>query len=117
MPIASVNSTEIYYEVKGSGDPIFLLPGLGRGTSYFDAIEPHLRKHYQTIVMDPRGIGRSSLKDKELTAEVWADDFAALADHLGIKSAHVLGSSHGGSMAMAMTLQHPALVKSLLLNE
>ena len=44
MPIAAVNSTEIYYEVKGSGDPIFLLPGLGRGTSYFDAIEPHLCK-------------------------------------------------------------------------
>ena len=115
MAIAAVNSTEIYYEVKGEGEPLFLLPGLGRGTSYFDAIEPHLRKHYQTIVLDPRGIGRSSLKDKELTSEIWADDFAALAEHLGIKKAHILGSSHGGSMAMAMTLQHPSLVKSLLL--
>ena len=115
MPIASVNSTEIYYEVKGNGPPLLLLPGLGRGTSYFDAIEPSLRKSFQTIVLDPRGIGRSSTVDSALTAEVCADDFAALLDFLAIPKAHVLGSSNGGAMGMAMALQHPAKVESLIL--
>ena len=115
MPIASVNSTEIYYEVKGNGPPLFLLPGLGRGTSYFDAIEPMLRKTFTTIVVDPRGIGRSSKVDDELTAEVSADDFAAMLDFLEIPKAHILGSSHGGSMAMAMALRHPKKVESLIL--
>jgi pimeloyl-ACP methyl ester carboxylesterase len=115
MPIAAVNNTEIYYEVHGDGPPLMLLPGLGRGTSYFDAITPFLSKKFTTIVLDPRGIDRSSRVDKELTAEVWADDFAALLDHLSFKKAHVLGSSHGGSMAMAMALQHPGKVESLML--
>lgn len=115
MPIASVNSTEIHYEVKGDGPPLLLLPGLGRGTSYFDAIEPLLRKSFKTIVVDPRGIGRSSKADNALTAEVSADDFAALLEFLEIPKAHVLGSSHGGSMAMAMALRHPDKVDTLIL--
>jgi len=40
MSVAEINGIEIYYEVKGEGPPLMLLPGLGRGTSYFDAIEP-----------------------------------------------------------------------------
>ncbi len=115
MPMAAVNNTHIYYEAKGDGPPIMLLPGLGRGVSYFDAIEPVLRKHFTTIVMDPRGIDRSSRTDDSLTAEVWADDFAALLAHLGFARAHILGSSHGGSMAMAMALQHPSTVETLML--
>lgn len=115
MPIAKVNNAEIYYEVKGSGPPIMLLPGLGRGTSYFDAITPSLEKKFTTIVMDPRGIDRSSRVDKSLTAEVWATDFSALLDQLGFDKAHILGSSHGGSMAMAMALQHPEKVDTLML--
>ena len=115
MPTAKVNGAEVYYEVKGEGAPLMLLPGLGRGTSYFDAIEPLLRKAFKTIVVDPRGIGRSSPTDLPLTAELWADDFAALLGHLNFPSAHILGSSHGGSMAIAMALRHPSAVDSLLL--
>lgn len=115
MALAQVNGTSIYYEAKGEGEPLLLLPGLGRGTSYFDAIEPVLRKDFQTIVVDPRGIGRSTRENRLLTAEEWADDFAELLKKLDINAAHVLGSSHGGSMAMAMALRHPKVVKSLLL--
>ena len=115
MTIAKVNGAQIYYEVKGDGPTIMLLPGLARGTSYFDAIEPLLRKSFTTIVLDPRGIGRSSKTAERVTAELWADDFAALLGHLGLANAHILGSSHGASMAMAMALRHPSVVHSLLL--
>ena len=115
MSVAEINGIEIYYEVKGEGPPLMLLPGLGRGTSYFDAIEPLLRDTFKTIVLDPRGIGRSSKVNEPLTAELWADDFVVLLKHLGISGAHILGSSHGGSMAMAMALQDPSVVSSLLL--
>lgn len=115
MSIARVNGADIYYEVKGEGEPLLLLPGLGRGTSYFDAVEPVLRRDFQTIALDPRGIDRSSKAEGVLTAELWADDFAALLGSLGLAPAHVLGSSHGGSMAMAMALRHPDALRSLLL--
>ena len=115
MPLAEIAGASVYYEVKGNGPPLILLPGLGRGTSYYDAIEPTLRKDFTTIVVDPRGIGRSSKTDQPLIAEQWADDFVALLQQLKLSPAHALGSSHGGSIAMAMALQHPASVKSLLL--
>ena len=115
MAFAHIKGADIYYEVKGDGTPMLLLPGLGRGTSYFDAIEPVLRRDFRTIVVDPRGIGRSSKQDGVLTAEEWADDFAELVIQLGLAEAHILGSSHGGSMAMALALRHPSVIRSLLL--
>ena len=35
MPTASVNGTELWYQVQGEGDPILLLPGLGLDHNYF----------------------------------------------------------------------------------
>ena len=116
MPIATVNNTPIAYELsEGGKDIVLLLPGLGTGMSYFEFAEPLLRKNFTTLLVDPRGIGRSVSDDKDYTAETWADDFAALLKHLGIRKAHVVGSSHGGSMAMAMADRHPDAVASLMI--
>ena len=59
MPLAQVNGTEIWYEVKGEGEPIILLPGLGLDHGYYRLGEPLLRRELKTIVVDPRGIGQS----------------------------------------------------------
>ena len=115
MTIATVNSTPIAYELnQGGKDVVLLLPGLGTGMSYFKFVEPLLRKDFTTLMADPRGTGNSVSSDKDYTAETWADDFAALLKHLGIRKAHVIGSSHGGSMAMAMADRHPDTVASLM---
>jgi pimeloyl-ACP methyl ester carboxylesterase len=114
MPVAAVNGTTIYYEDKGTGEPVLLLPGLGTGLQYYAPIEPLLRRTMRTISVDPRGIGQSG-PETRFSVESWVDDFAALLDHLGIGSAHVVGSSMGGAMALAMADQHPKKVASLLL--
>ena len=59
MPLAQVNGTEIWYDVKGTGEPIILLPGLGLDHGYYRIGEPLLRQEMKTIVVDPRGIGQS----------------------------------------------------------
>jgi pimeloyl-ACP methyl ester carboxylesterase len=115
MSTAQVNGTSIYYEVNGDGPPLLLLPGLGTGAGYFRLSEPLIRKSCTTILVDPRGIGRSDKSEANFVAETWADDFAALLDHLKLAQAHVLGSSHGGCMAMAMADRHPDKFKSLIL--
>lgn len=115
MATAKVNGTELYYEVQGDGPPLLLIPGLGTGGGYFKLSEPLLRRTCRTILVDPRGIGRSDKREADFVAETWADDFAALLDHLGLASAHVLGSSHGGCMAMAMADRHPEKFRSLIL--
>lgn len=117
MALASVNGTELWYEVQGSGEPILLLPGLGLDHGYYRIGEPLLRQELRTILVDPRGIGGSrkdSPASMTYTAELWADDFAALIRSLGIGPVHVLGSSLGGCMAMAMADRHPDIVRSLI---
>ena len=117
MPTASVNGTELWYQVQGEGEPILLLPGLGLDHNYYRFGEPLLRGKLKTILVDPRGIG-GSRKDApstvHYTPDLWADDFAALIEHLRLGPVHVLGSSLGGCTAQAMALRHPRLCRSLI---
>lgn len=117
MAQADVNGTQIWHEVNGSGHPLLMLPGLGLDHNYYRFGEPLLRDTAATVLVDPRGIGESRKDDPEdvtYSAELWADDFAALARHLGYAQIDVLGSSLGGSMAQAMALRHPDLIRSII---
>lgn len=116
MAIAKVNGVDIWYQLSGSGNPLYLLPGLGLDHNYYRFAVPLLEDHATVVAVDPRGIGQSgkpSPAENEYSAEVWADDFAALARSLGHRRIDVLGSSLGGSMAMALALRHPDIVRSL----
>lgn len=114
MPLVEVNGTELYYEESGRGDPVLMIPGLGLDHTYYSLGLPSLQPHMRAITVDPRGVGKSSKDDCEYSVEVWADDFAALIDHLGCPSMHVLGTSLGGSIALSMAVRHPAKVRSLM---
>jgi len=117
MAQANVNGTQIWHELNGAGTPLFLLPGLGLDHRYYRLGEPLLRDVCTTVLVDPRGIGQSQKDDPSdvtYSAELWADDFAALARELGYAKIDVLGSSLGGSMAQAFTLRHPDMVRSLI---
>jgi len=117
MALAQVNGTEIWYEIQGSGMPLMLFPGLGLDHQYYRLGEPLLRGHARTILLDPRGIGQSR-KDSaslvEYTPELWADDFAALAQNVGFEQVDILGSSLGGAMAMAFAEKYPQLTRALI---
>jgi len=115
VPIAAVNGTELYYEVSGEGEPIVLLPGLGMGTAYFDLAAPLFAQSAKAVALDPRGIARSAKPAEPYSAETWADDVAALLDHLGEGPAHIVGCSLGGCVAMALVDRHPDKVASLAL--
>jgi len=116
MSNAKVNGIDLWYSMQGEGEPILLLPGLGLDHQYYRLGEPLLRPHGSTILVDPRGIGRSSKTpstEVRYTPELWADDFAALLRTLGKGPAHVIGSSLGGAMAMSLAERYPELVASL----
>jgi pimeloyl-ACP methyl ester carboxylesterase len=117
MALAQVNGTELWYSIEGEGEPLMLFPGLGLDHTYYRLGTPLLRDHFQLVLIDPRGIGKSR-KDPPTkvtyTPELWADDFAALARYLKFDKVNILGSSLGGSMAMAFAEKYPELTKSLV---
>ncbi len=117
MPLAKVNGTELWYSIEGAGSPLMLFPGLGLDHQYYRLAAPLLLERAQVILIDPRGIGQSrkdSPKEVTYTADLWADDFAALARHLGFTKVDILGSSLGGAMAMSFAERYPELTRSLI---
>jgi pimeloyl-ACP methyl ester carboxylesterase len=114
VPDIDIGGTTLHYATSGAGEPILLIPGLGLDHSYYRFGMPLLARHLQVLAVDPRGIGRSTKPPPPYTVEAWADDFAVMIDKLGFGPIHVLGSSLGGSMALALAQRHPGKVKSLM---
>lgn len=106
----------LYYESHGQGEPLVLIPATGFSADVWKSHQiPELSKSMRVIVLDPRGCGRSSRVTGVCTIDQMACDVAALLDHLKLDSAHVLGHSMGGRIALALTLNYPKKVKSLIL--
>jgi pimeloyl-ACP methyl ester carboxylesterase len=117
MALAQVNGTEIWYSIEGSGEPLMLFPGLGMDHTYYRLGAPLLSSKFKVVLLDPRGIGQSRKDPPDkvtYTPELWADDFAALARQLKFDKVNILGSSLGGSMAMAFAEKYPDLTKTLI---
>ena len=115
MPKITVNDIAIYYEIHGEGQPLLLIAGLGTDLTLYEPITRELSKKYRVIVFDNRGVGRTDKPDIPYSIERMAGDTAGLLEALHLDSVHVLGISMGGRIAMALTLQYPRLVKSLVL--
>ncbi len=115
MPIVRVNDIDIYYELHGTGEPLVLIAGLNSDHMLYRSVLPQLAAHNQVIVFDNRGVGQTSKPDIPYSIEMMADDTAGLLDALGITGAHMLGTSMGGRIAVALALRHPRHVKSLIL--
>ena len=110
--LAHVNGTRLYYEMAGSGDPLVLIHGHTLDTRMWDdQFEPFAR-HYRVIRYDMRGYGKSALPTAESYAP--ADDLMALLRHLGLRSAHILGQSRGGAVAIDFALTYPEATASLI---
>lgn len=107
---------DLYYESHGQGEPLVLIPSTAFSADVWKPYQvPGLSKSLNLIIHDPRGCGRSTVKQEVYTIDQMANDVVALLDHLGIRSAHVLGHSMGGRIGLSMTLNYPGRVKSLIL--
>ncbi|MEO6749745.1 MAG: alpha/beta hydrolase [Casimicrobiaceae bacterium] len=78
---------------------------------------PLLARHYRVVRMDLRGHGASQIPapDEGFSLQHLVDDVGELLDHLGIQSAHVVGSSAGGYVAQQWAATRPARVRTLAL--
>ena len=116
MPTTRVNDIAMYYEVRGEGRPLLLIPGLGTEvTDYGPIVEALVSAGCRVIALDNRGAGRSDKPDAPYTIEMMADDAAALLDQLALGTVAVMGVSMGGRIALGLVLRRPDLVGALVL--
>jgi pimeloyl-ACP methyl ester carboxylesterase len=104
----------VYYEIYGQGEPIVLMAGgFGDSSSMAQVIGP-LSRERQVIAIDLEGHGRTALRDTPMSHERNGDDVAAVLKHLNIAKADVAGYSHGGDAAIRIAIQHPEMVRNLI---
>lgn len=115
MPFASVNGIEVWFELHGSGQPLLYISGTGNDLRRSPASVLPVNRAFETLHYDQRGLGRTSKPDGEYTMDDYADDAAALVHSMGWASAHVLGISFGGMVALNLALRHPDVVDRLAL--
>jgi 3-oxoadipate enol-lactonase len=116
MPVADVGEIELSYKRAGAGPPLLLIMGMSGtfdhwGAGFLDG----LRRDFDTIVYDHRGVGESSRLEGSITIAQLAEDAAGLLDALRIDSAHVVGISMGGMVAQELALACPERVRTLTL--
>lgn len=105
----------IGYDIRGDGDALLLIQGLGYASWGWHWQVPDLSKDFRVITFDNRGIGYTDAPQGPYTVSQMAGDAAALLDALGIKRAHVLGASLGGFIAQTLAVERPDLVARLVL--
>lgn len=111
---APVNGLQMYYEIHGAGEPLILLHGGFGLTGMFGAILPQLAANRQVIAVDLQAHGRTADIDRPLSLEAMGDDVGKLIAHLGLEQADVMGYSMGGGAALQAAIQHPDLVRKLV---
>jgi pimeloyl-ACP methyl ester carboxylesterase len=111
MPIAD----GLYYEEAGEGEPLLMVMGLGTDHFGWMLQVPELSKHYRVITFDNRDVGQSKQADGPYDIADLARDALALADHLELKSFHLLGMSMGGAIAQELALLAPDRIRTLTL--
>lgn len=113
----TVDGVRLHYIERGRGEPLVLIHGNGMMIQDFlvSGIVDDLAKRYRVIIIDRPGYGYSDRPRGLWTPRAHATLYQKALQQLGVTRAVVLGHSWGALVAVALALQAPQLVRSLVL--
>lgn len=116
----AVPGARLYYERRGSGPVLLMIPGGAGDAGLYAGMAPGLAERFTVVSYDPRGLSRSPLDGPagdQRTAE-WADDAYRLLEVVSPdRPAYVLGSSSGAIVALELLARHPGRVRRVVAHE
>jgi pimeloyl-ACP methyl ester carboxylesterase len=110
-----INGLNYYHEITGKGEPLLLLHGGLGSIDMFGPVRPQLEEKRQVIAVDLHGHGRTALGDREFSLIDQGRDMAALLKSLSYGQVDVMGYSMGAGVAFQLAVQHPDMVRRLVL--
>jgi pimeloyl-ACP methyl ester carboxylesterase len=115
-----VPGASLYYEVRGTGPVLLLMPGGPADATTFRKIEDHLASDYTVVTYDPRDLSHSVVEeptDDARMVEIYAADVHRLLAHLGHEKACVFASSGGATIALELAAWHSDQLDTVVVHE
>jgi pimeloyl-ACP methyl ester carboxylesterase len=116
----AVPGGNLYFEVRGSGPVLLMMPGGPADATTFRKIEDSLAADHTVVTYDPRGISRSSTfdpGDDSRMVEIFADDVHRSLASFGESKASVFASSGGAVIALELAKRHPDQLVTVVVHE
>lgn len=108
------SNLELNYKTFGQGEPVIILHGLFGTLDNWQTIARQLAENHSVFILDQRNHGRSPHADVHNYPAMAEDLRQFMEAHWMYDGANVIGHSMGGKTAMQFALEHPDLVKKLV---
>ncbi len=109
---------ELYYEVRGHGEPLLMIPGGGGDGRLYSFVAEILCDEYKVITYDRRANSRSTMhapQNFEISQQ--SRDAVAVLHAAGETSAFVFGNRSGAVIALDMARTQPQAVRAAVSHE
>ena len=117
-----VNKASLEVEIAGdfSKPPLVLWSGAGCSLRMWDLAIENLKRHFNTISFDVRGVGKSlviSGLENQYTFEQYSEDLNHILDNFGIKEINIWSMAWGSRAAMAYCSLNPDKIISAVFSD
>lgn len=99
--IQHVNGIDLFYEVKGTGDPLLMVHGNSEDHTIFDEAAEVLKDRFTVYLVDSRDHGQST-KVSDLHYSDMADDLLVFLNDLDLQNVTFYGFSDGGILGLLL---------------
>ncbi len=113
--LINVNEIELYYEVKGSGEPLIMVHGNSEDHTIFDTASEILAKNFTCYLIDSRGHGEST-KTNNLDYRIMAEDIYSFTKALKLNGCSYYGLADGGIIGLIAAAKYPDLFNNLIIS-
>jgi esterase len=106
----------LFFRKTGSGEPLIIMHGLFGLSDNWNTLSKKYGEHFTTYTLDLRNHGQSPHHDV-WNYEVMAQDVADFMEAEQIESAHIMGHSMGGKVAMWMADKFASKINKLIVSD
>jgi pimeloyl-ACP methyl ester carboxylesterase len=117
VPVKRANGVELFYEVRGAGEPLVLVHGSWGDHHSWDPVVAPLSESFKVVVYDRRGHSQSERPAGQGSVHEDADDLAELIEALDLRPAHVVANSFGSIVALNAAIRRPEVFATLVAHE
>ena len=113
-----IGADELYYEVRGQGQPLLMIPPAGGDGWQYSYVADILADEYKVVTYDRRANARSTMNyPQNFEISQQSRDAVAVLHAVSETCAFVIGNSSGAVIALDMAKTQPQATRAVIVHE